>query len=181
MNFSYLFQDIGRYKKKGRTTLRLLVFNPPFRFIFTFRACNYFSKFNPIGIVFRIWNKNMQVKYGFQFQHTIKIGKGFYLPHYGNIVINNKVTIGNNCNISQGVTLGNVKRGSKEGNPTIGDRVAIGANAVVVGKIKIGNDVLIAPLSFINFDVPDNAVVAGNPANIINYNSSKGYIENTVE
>jgi serine O-acetyltransferase len=148
--------------------------------MFTFRGCRYFSKWNPLGMLFRIWNKNLQVKYGFQFQHTCKIGKGFYMPHYGNIIINNKVVIGENCNLAQGVTLGNIKRGKKEGNPTIGHRVVIGANAVVVGKISIGNDVLIAPLSFVNFDVPDKAVVAGNPASIIHFNSSEGYVENQV-
>ncbi len=62
------------------------------------------------------------------------------------------------------------------GCPVIGDRVWIGANAVVVGRITIGDDVLIAPLSFVNFDVPDKAVVAGNPAKIINYNGSEGYV-----
>jgi serine O-acetyltransferase len=45
-----------------------------------------------------------------------------------------------------------------------------------VGNIKIGNDVLIAPLSYVNFDVPDHAVVAGNPAQIVNYNGSSEYI-----
>jgi serine O-acetyltransferase len=46
----------------------------------------------------------------------------------------------------------------------------------VVGGITIGNDVLIAPLSFVNFDVPDNAVVAGNPAKIISHKGSEGYV-----
>jgi serine O-acetyltransferase len=146
--------------------------------MFTLRGCQYYSKRNILGIFFRIWNKQLQVKFGFQFQYTTNIGKGLYLPHYGNIVINNQVIIGENCNIAQGVTLGNIKRGSKKGNPIIGDRVAIGANAVVVGNIHIGNDVLIAPLSFVNFDVPPNAVVMGNPATIVNYNSSRTYIEN---
>ena len=122
----------------------------------------------------------MQVKYGYEFQYTCKIGKGLYMPHYGNIIINNKVIIGDNCNIAQGVTLGNLKRGKKAGNPVIGNRVAVGANAVIVGNIVIGNDVLIAPLSFVNFDVPDRAVVAGNPATILHYNSSEGYIEQLV-
>ncbi len=180
MTLAYLFQDFKRYKTTGRKNLNLILFNPPCRFMFTFRACCYFSKFNPIGILFRLWNKNMQVKFGFQFQHTCKIGKGFYLPHYGNIVINNKVVIGENCNIAQGVTLGNVKRGKLKGNPTIGNRVAIGANAVIIGNITIGDDVLIAPLSFVNFDVPAKAVIAGNPASIINYNSSNGYVERLV-
>lgn len=173
-----IFQDYPRYKKSGSSKWGMVFSHPPFRFMFTLRGCQRYSKLHPLGILFRVWNKNLQVKYGFQFQYTCKIGRGLYLPHYGNIVINNKVVIGENCNISQGVTIGNVKRGSKAGNPVMGDRVAIGANAVVVGNIRIGNDVLIAPLSFVNFDVPDRAVVAGNPATVINYNSSEGYVEN---
>jgi serine O-acetyltransferase len=144
----------------------------------TLRACQYFNKFNPLGIIFRIWNKLLKVKYGLQFNHICKIGKGFYMAHYGNIIINSNVKIGENCNVAQGVTLGNTKRGKKIGNPTIGNRVWIGANAVVVGGILVGDDVLIAPLTFVNFDVPDNAVVVGNPAKIISYNGSEGYINN---
>ncbi|MFA4826234.1 MAG: hypothetical protein WC593_13870 [Methanoregula sp.] len=51
----------------------------------------------------------------------------------------------------------------------------------IVGKKgvpTIGNNVLIAPLSYVNFDVPDNAVVAGNPAQIISYSGTDGYINN---
>ena len=51
---------------------------------------------------------------------------------------------------------------------------------MIVGKIMIGNDVLIAPLSYVNFDVPDNAVVVGNPAQIVSYNSSAGYVKNLI-
>lgn len=103
------------------------------------------------------------------------------MAHYGNIVINSNVVIGENCNIAQGVTLGNTKRGKNIGNPTIGNRVWIGANSVVVGGITVGNDVLIAPLSLVNFNIPDKAVVAGNPAKIINYNGSEGYVNNIID
>ncbi|MBU6157926.1 MAG: serine acetyltransferase [Bacteroidetes bacterium] len=174
----YLLQDLHRYKKKSRNILSTFFFIPGCRYMFTFRACQFFSKYNPLGILFRIWNKRMQVKYGFQFLHTCKIGSGLFMAHYGNIVINTNSQLGNNCNIAQGVTIGNTKRGRKKGNPIIGNRVWIGTNAVIVGNIKIGDDVLIAPLSYINFDVPSNAVVAGNPAVIINYNGSSGYVEN---
>lgn len=54
------------------------------------------------------------------------------------------------------------KRGKRAGNPQIGNRVYIAAGAVIVGKIKIGNNVLIAANSFVNFDVPDNSIVIGN-------------------
>lgn len=177
----YIFQDVKRYIKPGDIgNWNVILFHPPCRFMVTLRACQYFHKFNPIGIILRLWNKRMKVKYGLQFNHTCHIGRGFYMAHYGNIVINSSVRIGENCNMAQGVTLGNTKRGKNIGNPTIGNRVWIGANAVVVGGIKVGDDALIAPLSFVNFDVPDNAVVAGNPAKIISYNGSKGYINNTV-
>ena len=54
------------------------------------------------------------------------------------------------------------KRGSRMGTPIIGDKVYIASGAVIVGKVKIGNNVLIAANSFVNFDVPDNSVVIGN-------------------
>ncbi|MBE7639217.1 hypothetical protein GUB10_02630 [Salegentibacter sp. BLCTC] len=63
--------------------------------------------------------------------------------------------------------------------PAILNQVYIGVNSVIVGNIKIGNNVLIASLTFVNFDVPDNAFVLGNPAKIISYSGNKGYIKNT--
>lgn len=53
--------------------------------------------------------------------------------------------------------------GEKSGTPCIGDRVVICSNAMVCGNIVIGDDVLIAAGAFVNFDVPDNSVVVGNP------------------
>lgn len=177
----YIFQDVSRYLKPGGMgKIKVILFHPPCRFMFTLRGCQYFHKFNPVGIFFRIWNKRLKMKYGLQFNHTCNIGKGLYMAHYGNIVINSKVNLGENCNIAQGVTLGNTKRGKNIGNPVIGNRVWIGANSVVVGGITIGDDVLIAPLTFVNFNVPNNAVVAGNPAKIISYKGSEGYIDNLV-
>ena len=179
--YSFLFQDFHRYRKNYNSIFRNLLFSPGARFMFTIRGCQYFPKFHPFGLIFRLWNKQMQVKYGIQLFHTCKIGKGFFMVHYGTIVINNKTVIGENCNVHQGVTIGNVNRGKKQGCPKIGDRVWIGANAVVVGGITIGNDVLIAPLTLVNFDVPDNAVVAGNPAKIISYKGSQGYINQIID
>lgn len=45
----------------------------------------------------------------------------------------------------------------------IGDEVWIGVNATIVGNIKIGNNVLIAPNSYVNCDIPSNSIVLGNP------------------
>ena len=77
--------------------------------------------------------------------------------------------------------FGKEKRGIREGCPTIADEVWIGANAVVVGRIQIGSDVLIAPGAYVNFDVPSHSIVVGNPAKIVaKENATEKYIKNTV-
>ena len=168
-------------KRHGNKSIFLAFFtNPMLRFNVLFRINQNISKINPLWFFFRIWLKNVKQKYGIQIPIHTKIGKGFLLNHYGGIVINQNEIMGENCNISQGVTLGSISRGKLKGYPTIGDRVWIGPGAVVVGNIKVGNDVLIAPLSYVNFDVPDNAVVSGNPAVIVNFNTSGGYLKNLV-
>lgn len=80
-----------------------------------------------------------------------------------------------------GVTIGKEKRGVREGCPTIADKVWIGANAVVVGSIQIGSDVLIAPGAYVNFDVPSHSIVLGNPAKIVaKENATEKYIKYTI-
>lgn len=118
-----------------------------------------------------------------QFQITEKtiIGKGCYIGHNGRIIINPSAKLGDNINLSTGVVIGQENRGKKKGTPTIGNKVWIGANAIIVGNIKIGNNVLIAPNSYVNMDVPDNSIVLGNPARIIeNENACDFYVENIV-
>jgi len=157
--------DLYRYTKRTELIALISCFfsNPAFRFLFVARKCKVTRWYSPLGLILRLYYRKLRVKYGYQIPFVTSIGGGFVLSHFGNVVINNSAIIGANCTISQGVTIGRVSRGNKEGSPTIGDRVWIGPNAVVAGKIKIGNDVLIAPLTYVTNDIPDNAVVAGNP------------------
>ena len=96
------------------------------------------------------------------------IGEGAKFAHNGlGCVINEDVIIGQNCNIGAGVTIG-----GRSGNPVvpkIGDNVLIGANACILGSICIGNNVQIGAGAVVVHDVPDNAVVVGNPGKIIKY------------
>jgi len=173
-----LLHDGYRYSNNKKILLKFFLKNPEYRFLIYFRIASNKSKYSFIGFISRVLLGLNKGKYSIQIPINTTIKKGFHLNHYGNIIINQGVSIGENCNVSQGVTLGNVSRGKLKGCPTIGDRVWIGANAVVVGKITIGNDVLIAPLSYVNFDLPDNAVVVGNPAKIVSYKGSGGYLKN---
>ena len=106
-----------------------------------------------------------------------KIEEGFYLGHPYNITINEESILGKNINIHKGATIGKENRGKKLGAPQIGNNVYIGVNSTVVGKIEIGNDVLIAPNTYVNFNVPSHSIVIGSPGVIIpNEKATEGYV-----
>lgn len=137
----------------------------------------YFYRKN--GFINNLFERRLRNKYHLEF-FSKNIGGGLYLPHPYNITINGDVVIGNNCNISNGVTIGCEPRGKRKGIPNIGNNVWIGSNAVIVGKIKIEDNVLIAPNAFINMDVPSNSIVFGNPAVIKHReNAVEKYINNS--
>lgn len=121
-------------------------------------------------------------KYGIEISWRTKIGKGLYIGHAHNIIINPNAFLGDNCNVHYGVVIGQTNRGQRKGVPTIGNEVWIGINAVVVGNITIGDDVLIAPNSFVNVDIPSHSVVLGNPCVIKHRdNATEGYINKKAE
>jgi len=125
---------------------------------------------------FYIWQKIIEITTGISIPASAKIGHSFYIGHFGGIILNSDTVIGSNCNISQGVTIGVSGLSEKRGVPVIGNNVYIGANAVLVGKINIGNNCIIGACSLVTRDLPDNAVALGVPAEIISYKGSGGYI-----
>lgn len=155
--------------------------NPNLHYVYLLRKCQQHRKKSILGIFWRFVLRHHQIKYGFQIYPETQIGEGFYLGHWGTVVINPKTKIGRNCNIAQGVTIAQSNRGKNEGVPEIGDEVWIGPNAVVVGHIKIGNNVLIAPNTYLNTDVPSDSIVVGNPAQIISRkDATEGYINHKI-
>ena len=92
-----------------------------------------------------------------------------FFPHPIGIVMHPKVKIGKNCTIFQNVTIGQGKLINGNDIPIIGNNVIIYANSVIVGGVKIGDNVTVGAGSIVITDIPDNAIVAGNPARIIKY------------
>ncbi|WES96766.1 serine acetyltransferase [Chryseobacterium arthrosphaerae] len=182
-DYSIIQKDFYRESGKWLSTLQIWkkCINPNLHFVYILRMAQKYQKSPVLNIFWRIVLRHYQIKYGFQIYPETQIGEGFYLGHYGSLVINPKTIIGKNCNIAHGVTIGQQNRGKNEGSPIIGDEVWIGTNAVLVGAITIGNNVLIVPNSYVNFDVPPNSVVIGNPAKIIpTGNATKDYINRKV-
>jgi serine O-acetyltransferase len=153
--------------------------------IIVFRKAQYYKTHNKILSLLYLYKlKKLCYKYGFNVPASTTIGAGFFIGHCGQIIINDKAIIGENCNIAPGVTIGVENRGERKGVPEIGNKVWIGTNAVLVGKIKIGNNVLISLNSFVNYDVPDNSIVIGNAKAggkiLSSLNATEGYINNII-
>lgn len=111
----------------------------------------------------------------------LDIGEGLYFGHPYCITINPKAIIGRNVNMHKGVTIGQENRGKRKGTPIISDEVWIGINSTIVSNITVGSDVLIAPNTFVNCDIPDHSVVYGNPCVIKpKENATEGYINRKV-
>lgn len=90
-----------------------------------------------------------------------------YLGHPYNITVGSGVVIGDYCSLHKGCTIGSENRGKRCGAPVLGDRVYVGINATIIGNIKIGNDVMIAPNRLVNFDVLIILLCWGIPARFI--------------
>ena len=104
----------------------------------------------------------------------MKLGYGLYIGHGVAIVINSGTIIGNNCNISQCLTIG-----TNHNTPAvIGDNVYIGPGVCIVEDVHIGNNVTIGAGSVVVKDLSDNATVAGVPAKVLNYHNPGKYITN---
>lgn len=174
-------KDLYRYYGEGGESLARRMIRPPeLRYIALFRKANA-CKFRPLKLYYTVRLKRMSHKTMIQIPARTQIGEGFYIGHSGRVIINPEAKLGKNMNISTGVVIGRENRGAREGSPTFDGCCWIGANAVIVGNVRIGEDVLIAPLSYVNFDVPPHSIVIGNPARIIHReNATSAYICNMV-
>jgi serine O-acetyltransferase len=180
--------DVYRYcgKADARAFVTSYLRDPGFRFTYYLRKVAYYSTRKKSIFIFNyIYNRmrfhHYRFKYGFDISPTTSIGPGLYIGHFGGVVISPHAILGSNINIAQGVTIGATSRGPRTGAPTLEDRVWVGANAIIVGKVTIGREALIAPGAYVNFDVPPEAVILGNPGQIVSNTGSRGYVNRTMD
>ncbi len=177
--------DLHRYGYSSERQLRFMARKEcyGYRYSKVLRKCKWYKEHNNklLFLVERIKLAMLSEKLGFQISYSTRIGAGLYLGHMGSIVVNWRAVLGDNVNLAQGVTIGQANGGEKDGVPHIGSNVWIGANATIVGNITIGDDVMIAPNTFVNFDVPSHSLVIMEKAKTIaRENATEHYIENRV-
>lgn len=168
----YIKSDLFRYcgKCDFKSFIKTYFKFGTFRFQCAFRLCNDKGIKRYFGYALWLLNRTRKT---IQIPRKTKIGYGLLIGHGGPIVVDPTAVIGNNCNLSQFVTIGTNESHAAE----IGDNVYIGPNVCIVENVKIGNNVTIGAGSVVTKDIPDNATAAGNYARVLNYNNPARYIK----
>ena len=96
-----------------------------------------------------------------------KLGRGLFMDHATGVVMGATATVGNDCSILHGVTLGGTGKESGDRHPKVGCGVLIGAGATILGNISVGDCARVAAGSLVLKPVPDRTTVAGVPAKIV--------------
>lgn len=121
----------------------------------------FFHRIREYKVSHLLWGN----KSGLEIPYDVEIGSGVKLDHPFSTILNAK-KIGSFLRIKNNITIGN-KNDDENLRPDIGNNVYIGAGAIVIGKICVGDNVIIGAGAVVTKDIPNNCVVAGNPAKII--------------
>jgi serine acetyltransferase len=106
---------------------------------------------------------------GVELPVSARIGPRLRLYHPHGIVVNPNCTLGSDCHLRHGVTVGNRvdRMGNEAGVASIGDHVELGAGCVVIGDIHVGDHARIGALAVVLDPVPAWGIVVGNPGRVI--------------
>lgn len=102
---------------------------------------------------------------GIELDYKTTVGPGLSLQHGTGLVVHQKAVIGARCTLRHCVTIGD--RFPSVGVPVLEDHVEVGANAVILGPVVIGEDSVIGAGAVVIRSVPSGSIVAGNPARVI--------------
>ncbi|WP_066268349.1 serine O-acetyltransferase [Hydrogenophaga palleronii] len=117
----------------------------------------------PFSFLYKVMFKLVQVVAGVELPCEVTVGKNFVIDHFGGIVISGYARFGDNCRIRTGVVVG-LSRVEDPCAPVFGNNVDIGAGAKVLGRVTVGDNVLIGANSVVTRDVPSDSIAVGLPA-----------------
>lgn len=118
----------------------------------------------PLGVVYRRMYRMVRDRYGIELPWTAKVGRRVVFEHQHGIVIHGFSTIGDDCVIRHGVTLGNRTADRGGDAPTLGSKVNVGAGAKILGPVQIGDGANIGANAVVLSDVPAGTTAVGVPA-----------------
>lgn len=120
----------------------------------------------PLSFFYKLLKLLSQILTGIDLPCEVVVGRRFRIEHFGDIIISGDTVFGDDVVIRNGVTVG-LRRTNERGAPVIGNRVDIGTGAKILGPITVGDDVAVGANAVVLTDVPANSLAVGVPARII--------------
>ena len=163
---AFAVRDLNATKERDpacQSYLQGFLYFKGFLAIQTHRFAHALYKANRRLMAFHLQNRSSEL-FGVDINPAAIVGHGLFLDHATGFVMGETAVIGNDCSIMQGVTLGGTGKANEDRHPKIKDRVLIGAGAIVLGNIEVGNGAKVAAGSVVLKEVPENCTVAGVPA-----------------
>lgn len=153
-------KTVFREDPAARNTVEVILCYPGLHAIWTHRISHWIwnKDFKTLG---RFLSHMSRFLTGIEIHPGANIGRRFFIDHGMGVVIGETAEIGDDVLIYQGVVLGGVSQEKTKRHPTIGSKVVIGAGAVLLGPIKVGDGSKIGAGSVVINDVPENSTVVG--------------------
>ncbi|MBU3934012.1 MAG: serine O-acetyltransferase [Candidatus Omnitrophica bacterium] len=166
--FKRIAEDIRtafREDPAARNVIEVLLCYPGLHAIWMHRIAHLFWRYR-LRLLARLISHVSRFLTGIEIHPGAKLGRRFFIDHGMGVVIGETSEIGNDVLMYQGAVLGGTTREKKKRHPTIGNKVIIGADAVVLGAIEVGDGARIGSGSVVVKPVPAGATVVGVPARI---------------
>jgi len=103
---------------------------------------------------------------GVEIHPGARIGRRFFIDHGMGVVIGETAEVGDDVLLYHGVTLGGRTRDPGKRHPTLGDGVAVGAGAKILGPVVIGDRSIVGANAVVTRDAPADSVLIGVPAKV---------------
>src|SRR3989339_89031 len=163
-----LKEDISSVFKRdpaARSILEVLICYPGLHAIWVHRIAHFLWK-RGFKLCARIISHVGRHYTGIEIHPGATIGRRFFIDHGMGVVIGETAEIGDDVLLYQGVVLGGTSLEKKKRHPTLKNNVVVGAGAIVLGAITLGENSRVGAGSVLLRDIPDNSTAVGVPARV---------------
>ena len=147
--------------------------SPGFRALFVYRIDSWRQNLPnrilriPLTLMCRVAARWIRNHHGIELPPTATIGRRLRLIHWGGVVVHKHATLGDDCILLHGVTLGATGEVDRAKAPRLGNGVQVGTGAVILGAVVVGDRAKIGPNAVVTMDVPADGTAFADPARVI--------------
>lgn len=166
--FKELYEDAKNIQEKdpaAKNIWYVILLYQGFHSLIYYRIGHFFY-IHKMYFIARLISQIAKLLTGIEIHPGAKIGRRLFIDHGMGIVIGETATIGDDCTIYHGVTLGGTGKDKNKRHPDLGNNVMVGCGAKILGPIKVGNNVKVGANAVITKDVEDNVTILGIPGKV---------------